>query len=104
MHLRLPEFGSSDPSGGDVLHGCQMSDTPTIRLSQELPEWLKETFRETGIPIGRLVREQMENAKASRTRQRFLRHLGAISGGSPDASSAKGSGANERHCGYQVSL
>ena len=73
-----------------MLHYGQMSNTLTIRLSQELLDWLKETSRETGIPVGRLVRQHIESAKASRTRQRFLRHLGAISGGSRDASSRKG--------------
>lgn len=73
-----------------VLQYCQMSNTLTVRLSQELLDWLKETSRQTGIPVGRLVRQQLEIAKEGRTRLRFLRHLGAISGGSPDASSRKG--------------
>jgi len=67
-----------------------MSHTLTIRLTDELLDWLKETSRVTGIPMGRLVREQIENAKANTGKQRFLRHLGAISGGDPNASSRKG--------------
>jgi len=67
-----------------------MSHTLTIRLTQELLDWLKETSRQTGIPVGRLIRQQLESAKANRGKQRFLRHLGAISGGSPDVSSRKG--------------
>ena len=61
-----------------------MSHTLTIRLTLELVDWLKETSLQTGIPVGRLIRQQLESAKASRGKQRFLRHLGAISGGSPD--------------------
>jgi hypothetical protein len=67
-----------------------MSNTLTIRLSQELLDWLKETSRETGIPVGRLDRQHIENAKKTHKRQRFLRHLGAISGASADVSSRKG--------------
>jgi hypothetical protein len=73
-----------------VLHFCQVSHTLTIRLTEELLSWLKETSRLTGMPMGRLVREQLESAKANSGKQRFLRHLGAIKGGPPDVSSRKG--------------
>jgi hypothetical protein len=33
-----------------VLQSSQMSHTPTIRLTDELVDWLKETSRRTGIP------------------------------------------------------
>jgi hypothetical protein len=39
--------------------------------------------------MGRLVREQIENAKSNTGKQRFLRHLGKIKG-PPDLSSRKG--------------
>jgi len=64
--------------------------TLTIRLTDELLDWLKETSRSTGIPIGRLVREQLEAARAEAGKQRFLRHAGAITGGAKDVSSRKG--------------
>jgi hypothetical protein len=67
-----------------------MGHTLTIRLTDELLAWLKETSRLTGIPMGKLVREQLERAKANSGKQRFLRHLGAIKGGPPDLSSRKG--------------
>jgi len=67
-----------------------MGHTLTIRLTQELLNWLKETSRRTGIPVGRIVRDQLENARTNGGKQRFLRHLGAISGGDPLASSRKG--------------
>lgn len=66
-----------------------MSHTLTIRLTNELLDWLKETSRATGIPMGKLVRDQLESAKASSGKQKFLRHLGAIKG-SPDLSTRKG--------------
>jgi hypothetical protein len=67
-----------------------MSHRLTIRLTDELLEWLKETSRGTGIPIGRLIREQLEMAKSKGGKQRFLRHAGVIEGGPPDVSSRKG--------------
>ena len=67
-----------------------MSHTLTIRLTDELLEWLKEKSRRTGVPVGRLIRQQLEAAKANGGEQRFLRHIGAIRGGPADLSSRKG--------------
>lgn len=67
-----------------------MSHTLTIRLTDELVDWLRETSRRTGIPVGRLIREQLESAKTQGGKQRFLRHAGAIAGGPPNVSSRKG--------------
>lgn len=73
-----------------MLQFCYMGHTFTIRITDELLDWLKETSRRTGIPVGRLIREQLETARAEGGKQRFLRHAGAISGGPPDVSSRKG--------------
>jgi predicted DNA-binding protein len=67
-----------------------MGHTLTIRLTEELLVWLKETSQRTGIPMGQLVREQLESAKSNAGKQRFMRHAGAIRGGPPDVSSRKG--------------
>jgi len=67
-----------------------MSHTLTIRLTEELLSWLKETSRRTGVPMGRLIREQIESAKSTGGHQRFLRHAGAIKGGPSNVSSRKG--------------
>lgn len=66
-----------------------MSNTLTIRLPEEMLEWLKETSRTTGIPVGRLIREKLEAAKEESGKQRFMRHAGSISG-APDLSARKG--------------
>jgi hypothetical protein len=66
-----------------------MSHTLTIRLTDELLTWLKETSRRTGIPVGRLVRQELERAKGARHEQPFLRLAGKING-PPDLSSRKG--------------
>ena len=66
-----------------------MSHTLTIRLTEELLAWLRDTSRRTGVPVGRLIRQQLESAKTG-GKQRFLRHAGAIRGGPSDVSSRKG--------------
>ena len=58
----------------------------TVRLTDEILDWLKETSRRTGIPVGRLIREQLETTKSKGGKQCFLRHAGAIAGGPPDVS------------------
>jgi hypothetical protein len=73
-----------------VLHYVIMSHTLTIRLTEELLAWLKESSRRTGIPVGRLIRQQLETARSQGGTQRFLRHAGAITGGPADVSSRKG--------------
>ncbi|HUK25668.1 MAG TPA: ribbon-helix-helix domain-containing protein [Terriglobales bacterium] len=67
-----------------------MSNTLTIRLPEEMIAWLKETSRRTGIPVSRLVREQLESAKSHGGKQRFMRHAGTFKGGPSDLSSRKG--------------
>ena len=57
-----------------------MSHTITIRLTEEEADWLAETARKTGMPAGKIVRQQLQKAKAESGSQRFLRLAGKISG------------------------
>jgi predicted DNA-binding protein len=66
-----------------------MGNTITIRLPEELAEWLRSTARKTGLPVGRLVRDQLELAKRETGDKPFLRYAGVMSG-PPDLSSRKG--------------
>jgi hypothetical protein len=66
-----------------------MSDTITVRITPELATWLKSTARKTGVPVGRLVRDQLERAKQETGNKSFLRHAGSING-PVDLSSRKG--------------
>jgi hypothetical protein len=66
-----------------------MSHTLTTRLTEELLAWLKEVSRRTGLPVGRIIRQQLESAKLEKGNQRFLRRAGRINGAS-DLSSRKG--------------
>ncbi|MFY9646235.1 MAG: ribbon-helix-helix domain-containing protein [Terriglobales bacterium] len=72
-----------------MLQYSDMDDTITVRLTEELATWLKTTARKTGVPVGRLVREQLERAKRETGDKPFMRYAGIMSG-PPDLSSRKG--------------
>jgi predicted transcriptional regulator len=66
-----------------------MSHTITVRLTEDLAAWLSETAQKTGMPAGRIVRQQLEKAKEESGGQRFLRRAGEIAG-PPNLSRRKG--------------
>ena len=57
-----------------------MSTTITIRLPDELDQWLEEESRKTGIPKGRIVRQHLEASRTRKARQPFLDLAGSIEG------------------------
>lgn len=59
---------------------CQMSNTVTIRLTKELAAWLDQVSKRSGVPRGRIIREQLERARATRAEQPFMRLAGTIRG------------------------
>jgi predicted DNA-binding protein len=64
-----------------------MGHTITVRLPKDSADWLAATSRETGLPQGRIIRDQIEKAMAAN--KPYLRLAGAVSG-PPDLSSRKG--------------
>jgi predicted transcriptional regulator len=66
-----------------------MSHTITIRLSPELARWLEETAARTGVSQGKIVREQLEEAKARAKTRSFMRLAGSMRG-PKDLSTRKG--------------
>jgi hypothetical protein len=66
-----------------------MSQTITVRLSKELAAWLEEVAARTGVSQGRIVRDQLEKAKAAGPRHSFMRLAGSVRG-PRDLSSRKG--------------
>lgn len=66
-----------------------MSNTITVRLPEELTEWLRQAARRSGVPAGRIIREQLEKAKSTSGDPSFLRLAGEIEGPS-DLSARKG--------------
>ena len=71
-----------------MLHFQQMGNTITVRLPEDLAEWLDATARKAGVPRSGIVRDQLELARQTRA-QPFLRLAGAVSG-PPDLSTRKG--------------
>jgi hypothetical protein len=51
----------------------------TVRLPEDLAEWLDTTARRTGVPKGKIVREQLEKARAPKERP-FMDLVGVMSG------------------------
>jgi hypothetical protein len=73
----------------DVLHFSHMSKTVTIRLTKELATWLEQASRQSGVPKGRIVREQLERARESGKEPSFMRLAGSVHG-ARDLSTRKG--------------
>jgi hypothetical protein len=67
-----------------------MSHTITVRLDKDLAEWLEREARRTGVAQGKIVRDQLEMARASAATQRFMRLAGIVRGGPRDVSTRKG--------------
>jgi len=67
-----------------------MSHTITIRLDKELAEWLAETAKRTGVPQGKLVRDQLAKAKAATASRSYMRWAGYLKNGPRDLSMRKG--------------
>ncbi len=65
-----------------------MSNTLSVRLPDDLAQWLDETARKTGMSRGRIVRAELEKAKSS-TKRPFLRLAGVMEG-KADLSMRKG--------------
>jgi hypothetical protein len=57
-----------------------MSHTITIRLNKDLADWLAETARRTGVSQGKVVRDQLEKAKAAVGNRSYMRWAGYTSG------------------------
>jgi hypothetical protein len=57
-----------------------MGHTITIRLDGELAGWLARESERTGISQGKIVRDQLERAKARSASQPFMRLAGIVRG------------------------
>ena len=55
-----------------------MSNTMTVRLPPELRRWLEAESRRTGLPTGRIAREQLELLRTRKARQPFLDLAGSV--------------------------
>ena len=66
-----------------------MGETITVRLPRDLAAWLERTAEETGVSQGRIVRDQLEQARKGRPGRTFMRLAGRVQG-AKDLSSRKG--------------
>jgi hypothetical protein len=66
-----------------------MSKTVTVRLSDDLASWLDQASKKSGIPKGRIVREQLEKARKGGKAPSFMRLAGTVKG-ARDLSGRKG--------------
>jgi hypothetical protein len=66
-----------------------MSQTITIRLTRELAEWLARVAAKTGVAQGKIVRDQLEKAKAEDSSRPYMRLAGTVRG-AKDLSKRKG--------------
>ncbi len=66
-----------------------MSKTITIRLTRELADWLAAAAARSGVSQGKIIRDQLENARGNGEGQGFLRLAGSVDG-PPDLSARKG--------------
>jgi predicted transcriptional regulator len=57
-----------------------MSHTITVRLDAELARWLEETAERTGVAQGKIIRDQLELARAQSKTRSFMRLAGAVKG------------------------
>jgi predicted DNA-binding protein len=65
-----------------------MRKTLTVRLPDDIADWLSSTAQKTGLPQGQLIREELEKAKSAEKRS-FMRLAGAVEGPA-DLSKRKG--------------
>jgi len=57
-----------------------MSRTLSIRLAADLADWLEKAAARSGVSQGRLVREQLEKARAAGAKRGFMRLAGTVRG------------------------
>jgi hypothetical protein len=66
-----------------------MSHTITVRLDSDLAQWLEDSAKRSGVSQGKIVRDQLEKAKAASAKQSFMKLAGTVRG-PKDLSKRKG--------------
>ncbi|OGA00084.1 MAG: hypothetical protein A2Z64_07550 [Betaproteobacteria bacterium RIFCSPLOWO2_02_67_12] len=57
-----------------------MSHTITVRLGKELADWIEQAATRSGVSQGKIVRDQLEKARARSSQQAFMRLAGVVHG------------------------
>jgi hypothetical protein len=66
-----------------------MGNTLTIRLPEDLAQWLEETSRKSGMARGQIVRRELERARKQAAKP-WMRLAGDLKDGPRDLSMRKG--------------
>lgn len=66
-----------------------MGNTLSVRLPQDLADWLDETSRKSGLSRGLIVRRELERARKAMDKP-WMRLAGDIKNKPPDLSMRKG--------------
>jgi predicted transcriptional regulator len=56
-----------------------MNKTFTVRIPEDLAQWLEETARKSGVPKGCIIREALEKTRKAESKP-FLRLAGTVAG------------------------
>lgn len=67
-----------------------MGNTITVRLPEDLADWLRSIARRRGVSQSRVVRDHLEKARGTQPEQPFMRLVGAIRDLPSDLSQRKG--------------
>ena len=70
-----------------------MGNTITVRLPDDLAEWLNNTATKLGVSQGKIIRDQLEKARKTEDRP-FMRLAGKVSA-APNLSMRKGFSAKQ---------
>lgn len=57
-----------------------MGHTLTVRLGRDLAVWLESEAARTGVPQGKIVRDELERARKARGSRPFMRLAGTVEG------------------------
>ncbi len=55
-----------------------MSVTISVRLSEELNDWLENEAKKVGLPKSRIIKQQLERSRTEKARQDFLDLAGVV--------------------------
>jgi Arc/MetJ-type ribon-helix-helix transcriptional regulator len=66
-----------------------MSNTITVRLPDDLADWLRKTAKKHSVSASEIVREQLQKARSCCLHSKFLHDAGKIDGPA-DLSTRKG--------------
>jgi ribbon-helix-helix CopG family protein len=71
------------------IHFCHMSSTVTVRLPEDLADWLRENARRRGLSQSQIIKDHLEKARNGAPSRAFMSLAGTIDG-PKDLSQRKG--------------